>query len=152
MPFSVLPHVSAWHTASVPAHNGAPCKSEPISSVKNYPPDNFWFYTLLTIGSRELFHLQKVLELSKMRLNDKVSALCGVRQRALPFWNSPPFGKGGRKLLFRSNERVLKLQFRTKSKWKTVSSFKLVTLMVQRRAAKSVKFGLALWQHVLSPV
>ena len=47
---------------------------------------------MLALGFRGLFLLQKVLELSKMRLTMrveqvqlKISALCGVRQRALPF-------------------------------------------------------------------
>ena len=58
----MLPHVSAH------LHILCRCKLEAVSTVKNHPLDNFWAHFLITIDFRELFLLQKVLELSKMRL------------------------------------------------------------------------------------
>ncbi len=36
----MLPHVSAWHTVSVPAHSGASRKTEQVLTVTNHPLDN----------------------------------------------------------------------------------------------------------------
>ena len=52
-------------------------------------------------------HPQRRLTMRVEQVQLKCSALCGVRQRALPFWNPPPFEKGGRKLQFHSIEAFL---------------------------------------------